>query len=140
RADVAVLAAGETLDADHVGAEIGHQRSAVRSGDVAAEIEYVHAGQGWRLQLVLGIGRAHKVATSFLRSAPASASTSTGTSARAATSLRMLLLYLESLIVVAPTTRPLLRWNTVNLPLARSPRRTMASPCGAPVTWMLNSN
>ena len=41
--DIAVLAAGDLFDADHVRAEIGEQRRTIGAGDVAAEIENPNA-------------------------------------------------------------------------------------------------
>src|SRR5262249_58083430 len=41
----AILAAAGALDADHVGTEVGQERRAVRSGDVAPEVENADSGQ-----------------------------------------------------------------------------------------------
>jgi hypothetical protein len=40
RARVAVLAAVDLLDADHLGSEVGQHRGAERSRDVAAEVDH----------------------------------------------------------------------------------------------------
>ena len=45
RDDPAILAAFALFDADDVGAVLGEQRRAIRSGDVAAEIENADAFQ-----------------------------------------------------------------------------------------------
>jgi len=59
----AVLAAVALFDADHVGAVFGEQRGAVRSGDVATEVEDANAFQRQAHAGLLSCARARRVSS-----------------------------------------------------------------------------